>query len=246
MCHETWRPGSPARPVPAPVAVADGGPMPASSFGPEGEAGDPVVLVPDIYGPSPFYEEIAQRLAHAGHPTLLVDHHFREGDLPERTREGAFERRSRMREPRALDDIRSAIDAVRRDDRPVGVLGFCLGGQFALVLAATEPGLRVVSYYGFPEGLAEPVVEPAPRPIDLVPQIDSPVLAFWGDEDYIPLSVVRRYADSAAAAERPVTVQVYEGAGHSFLQGLVETRPDSAAAEDSWDRTLAFLAGPSA
>jgi carboxymethylenebutenolidase len=35
--------------------------------------------------------------------------------------------------------------------------------------------------------------------------------------------------------------QIYEGAGHGFLQGLVEDRADSDVARNAWNTALRFL-----
>lgn len=82
---------------------------------------------------------------------------------------------------------------------------------------------------------------PAPRPIDLADRIAGPILAFWGTQDYIPLDVIGRFEKAMSDAGTDYVQRLYEGAGHSFLQGLVEDRPDSGAARDAWANTLQFL-----
>jgi len=247
MCHEEWigsASGDRARRSPVEVAVLDGV-LPGTLYEPPGTpSGGPVVLIPDIYGTVPFYHEVSGRLAAGGHPTLLIDVFWREGELAEVVREAAFERRSRMDETLGIADASAALDLLKqryRADR-AAVLGFCLGGSFALVLAAQRDDLAVVSYYGFPEGVPAPVRVAAPRPIDLAADMSGPILAFWGEEDYIGTDVMGRFGDALAAVGADYEAHIYPLAGHAFLQGLVEDRADSAAAADSWERTLAFLA----
>ena len=246
MCHEDWAgSGSEARArrSPVEVAVADGA-LPGTLYEPHGpRSGGPVVVITDIYGTVPFYHEVSGRLAAAGHPALLIDVFWREGELAEAAREAAFERRSRMDETRAIADSSAAADFVRERygaDR-AAVLGFCLGGSFALVLAAQRDDLAVVSYYGFPEGVSAPVRVAAPRPIDLAAEMSGPILAFWGEDDYIGVDAMNRFGDALEALDADYEARIYPRAGHAFLQGLVEDRADSGAAADSWDRTLAFL-----
>ena len=246
MCHQDWD-GSPSqdrvRSVPADVAVPDGT-LPATLYEPaDPPAGGPVVLITDIYGTVPFYREVSGRLAAEGHPTLLIDVFWREGELAEPTREAAFERRSRMDEPRGIADASAALDFLqeRFGAEQAGVVGFCLGGLFAMVLAAQRSDLAVVSYYGFPEGVPAPVRVAAPRPIDLAAEMSGPMLAFWGEDDYIGVEAMQRFGDAVKAHGIDYEARIYPEAGHAFLQGLVEDRADSAAAADSWQRTLAFL-----
>jgi len=248
VCHEDWVGSSAeirARRTQLNVAVADGS-LPGVLYEPLHEpessaTGGPVVLIPDIYGMVPFYHELSGRLASAGHPTLLINIFWREGDLAENTREAAFERRSRMDEPKAIADSSAALDFVKErfGAERAGIMGFCLGGMFALVLAAQRDDLVTISYYGFPEGVSAPVRVPSPRPIDVVADMVGPVLAFWGEEDYIGVDVMNRFGEAVLAEGVDYEAHIYPDAGHAFLQGLVEDRADSKAAADSWQRTLA-------
>lgn len=241
MCHSDWGGLPPDEAARRDIALADGARMPAWHVEPDEIRGAPVVVMPDIYGPSPFYWEITRRLARCGHRAMLVDHHFREGPLTEHSREAAFARRESMDETQALRDLDAAIDSVGdRSDR-VGVVGFCLAGQFALDLAAQRADLVTVGFYPFPEGVGGTVRVAAPRPVDLADEIRGPVLCFWGAEDYITGDVIDRFGAAMRSSEADYEAHVYPGAGHSFLQGLVEPRSDSAAAQDAWDRTVAFL-----
>lgn len=247
MCHEDWDgPGDGAEAAGAEIgiAVADGA-LPATLYEPAGDVATagPCVLVPDIYGTVPFYHELSARLAARGHPTALIDIFWREGPLAEVTRDAAFGRLARMDAPRAIADSAAALDEMKAHsgaDR-IGVLGFCLGGLYGFVLAAHRDDLVVVSYYGFPEGVSAPIGVPAPRPVDLVDRMTGPILSFWGEDDYIGVDVMTRFGEALARNGVDYEAHVYPDAGHGFLQGLVEERPDSAAAADSWRRTLDLL-----
>ena len=243
MCHESWTGGgdSFAGSTAISIPVGDGERMPGWTFAPDRPALGAVLLAPDIYGPSPFYAELTRRLAGAGFTATLVDYFFREGPLAETTREAAFARRTRFDEQRALRDLYAALDRVGGGRPRVGVVGFCLAGQFALDLAAERDDMVTVGFYPFPEGVGGEVQNPAPRPLDLVERIRGPVLAMWGSADYIPLTVIDRFATAMHAAGADYQSHIYEGAGHGFLQGLVEDRADSDIARDAWETALRFL-----
>lgn len=243
MCHEQWTgAGDPMRGgVRVSFAVEDGASMPGWTFEPDRPSRGVCLVVPDIYGPSPFYAEVSRLLAAEGFTATLVDYFFREGPLPEPTREAAFARRAGLDECRALRDLSAAIDQVGAQPARTGLIGFCLAGQFVLDLCAERQDLVAVCFYPFPEGVSGEVAVPAPRPIDLAGEITGPVIAFWGTRDYIPLAVIARFDKAMRAAGVDYTQRLYEGAGHSFLQGLVEDRADSDAARDAWQETLRFL-----
>ena len=247
MCHASWAPRGRAHATVDEVGIdVEGGQLPAWVHAPPESvpAIGACVLATDIYGPVPFYREVARRLAEAGVATALVDLLFREGPLPEVTREAAFARRGRMDERRALADSHAAVEhmAVQAGGGPVAYLGFCLGGMLALDLAAERDDIVAISFYGFPEGIQPQVAAPAPRPIDVVGDVVAPVLAHWPDLDHIvDPAAAARYDAAMVEHGRDYTSHHYPDAGHSFLQGIVEDRDDSAAAHLAWDRTLDFL-----
>lgn len=245
MCHEKWKPAA-RDDGPGPSAcsftVSDGQSMPAWWYGDAPGRGVCLVL-PDIFGPSPFYHKVASLIAREGYRTVLADYFFREGPLAEVTREGAFGRRSAMDENLCLRDIGNVVDQLAGEvgAARIGVVGFCLSGTFVLDLASARDDLATVAFYGFPEGPGGQVVSRAPRPIDVADRLRGPITAFWGDQDGIPMELVERFGAEVARHGADYRQHVYPGVGHGFLQGLVEERPDSGAARDAFDRTLEFL-----
>jgi carboxymethylenebutenolidase len=257
MCHAD----APSTPSPAAVteevaiALPTGEELPAlyahAAAGPDGdpvpEAGRPAVLiVHDIYGRTPFYEDLAARLAGAGFHALLPDGFFRQGPLAERTREAAFARRAKLDDLRALADFSAAADWLRA--RPeaagarTGTIGFCMGGTLVLNLAAQREDLATVCYYGFPR--PHPMgPNPGPSPLDQVAVMRGPIIGFWGDGDEgVGMDNVAAFAASAGRHGLDFDHQVYHGVGHGFLaQALADPdHPGHGHASDSWERTLAF------
>jgi carboxymethylenebutenolidase len=248
VCHEHWaassKGGGPS-PTTVEFTVADGV-VPGHLYEPPSgtTVGGPLVVLSDIYGMVPFYHEVSRQLAVAGHPSLLIDLFSREGPLPEVTREAAFARRGSMDEVRGIADASAAVDDMQRhfDVDGAGVIGFCIGGLFALDLAAERDDLTTISYYGFPEGIPAPVRVPAPRPVDVADRMSGPILAFWGENDHnIPTSVVQNFGRVMADTDCDYEAHIYPGAGHGFLQGIMEDNDDTEVARDSWTRTLDLL-----
>ena len=227
MCHPEVPEGQPTPQVTTlevDVPVGGGETMPALHALPEGETPAPAVLIAcDVYGRSPFYESLAARVAAAGFEALVPEVFFRQGPLPERTREAAFARRARLDERGAIEDLRAALRWLR--DRPgyagrVGTLGFCMGGTFVLDMSAMEDDLVTVCYYGFPAGPNQRTPTSPPAPIDLADRMRGPVLGFWGVGMHNVAELARRLSERLASG----------AAGVSFAAST----PASATA--SWPR----------
>jgi dienelactone hydrolase len=248
MCHPEVPVGQPTPDVVTDetrIPLRGGQVMPAMVARPEGGSGPGVVIVHDIFGRSPFYENLARRLAMAGFVAHLPELFFRQGALRERSLELAFARRAQLDETVALEDLCATADTVKREPgERVGVIGFCMGGTLALNLAARRVDLATVCYYGFVAGEAHPSARSAPAPIDEIDRMAGPVLGFWGDQDPgVKVADVAHFAD--LAAQRGVAFQhtIYPGLGHAFMaqSGLDPKHPAYQMACESWSRTLDFL-----
>jgi len=219
---------------------------------PEGGPHPAVVLLHDVWGLAEHTRALARRLAGSGFAVLALDLYRR--DPPPRIEDpGAWMRE--LPDSRVLEDIETAAAFLARDPacagRSVGVVGFCMGGMYALLAGCGGRGISgVVSFYGIlshqhgllhREGGLDPALKPR-EPLEAARSLSAPLLAFFGDQDaFIPVDDVHqleaRIADSPHACE----VVVYPGAGHAFAN---DTRPEAyrpEAARDAWARMVAFF-----
>ena len=252
MCHAD----TPAGPsVPGVVredltlTLPGGGQLPAILQQPEAGAGAAVLLVHDIFGPTPFYQGLAARLAGAGYRVLLPELFFREGPLSTVTREAAYTRWRRFDERRALGELHLALDWLAAHGGAgagrLGTVGFCLGGTLVLDLTADRRDLATVCYYGFPAAGAHTHPWSVPAPLDLVDKLHGPILGLWGDQDVpVGFANVLRLRDELAARQVDFECVVYPGVGHAFMGAPIfePTTATEAAAADAWARTLAYFA----
>ncbi|HMC52701.1 MAG TPA: dienelactone hydrolase family protein, partial [Acidimicrobiales bacterium] len=140
---------------------------------------------------------------------------------------------------RAARDMAGAVgflldhEAVRGSR--AGVVGFCMGGALALLVAAQE-GARigaVVPYYG------APLAERTPDWSGLV----APVLGHVAEKDnFFPPAAMSELETSLKQMGKDVTFHQYPGCGHAFAN---ETNAlgtyDVDAARSAWSRTVEFL-----
>ncbi len=191
-----------------------------------------LVVIHEWWGLDAQTRKEADRFASEGYAALAVDlYRGRSTSDPEE----AHELSRGLPIDRAEGDLRAAFAFLRShprvSGRPVGSLGWCMGGGFSLRLAEVEPDLgAAVLYYG---RLATDEAALA--------QVRAPVLGLFGAEDRgIPVDTVRDFETRMQALGKPVEIHVYDGAGHAFAN---PTRPSyrEAAARDAAERVRVFL-----
>jgi len=205
-----------------------------------------LVLIPDVRGLSEHYRDVARRFATEGFFTLAVDLYSREGapDLPDMA--AVFRWMRALPDLRVLADLGAAVNylagrtEVRRD--AIGITGFCMGGQYALMAACTgQPLAACVSWYGMLRYSETDDLKPA-SPLDLAPGLGCPYLGLFGADDaIIPLADVEALRSTLTRARKNFELHVYPGAGHAFFN---DTRPDAyrpEVAATAWRRALVFL-----
>jgi len=244
VCHPEVPAGAPipdVRVEDAGIPVDDGA-MPALLAVPERVPAPGILIINDVFGRSPFYDQLARRLAQAGFVAVTPEYFFREGSLPEPTREAAMARAKQLDFKRWGRDMSAAIDwlsARLEVNGTVGTIGFCMGGTQVLLLAARRDDIAAtVSYYGFPADARTDV-----SPIAVASKMRGPILGHWGDQDE---GVGMENVDTLRAAVEAAGVEhefhIYPGLGHGFLKASLENEkaPGYEQACVSWTRTLEF------
>jgi carboxymethylenebutenolidase len=210
-----------------------------------GEAAPAIVLVPDVHGLSDLYREIGARFAARGFTTLVVDLYTREGAPKLASPAEAMRWIAKLADPRILGDLDAALAFLRSSgpaSRKVGITGFCMGGQYALLAACSLRGLSAcVSFYGMVRYSETNDLKPR-SPLDAARDLSCPYLGIFGEEDaLIPLSDVRELGEKLDASRKTFEIKTYAGCGHAFLN---HTRADAYRAEaaaDAFGRAVAFF-----
>jgi carboxymethylenebutenolidase len=206
---------------------------PATVARPEGSPRRALVIVPDMWGLRPLFDDMCADLAGRLGWAVAAVEPFPGQELPDA--ESRFAALKEVDDRRLLADVAAAADVLGAG--PVAVAGFCMGGMYALKAAGEGRYDRAVSFYGMirvPEAWRGPGQG---EPLDALGGGGAGVLAIIGEDDpWTPA------ADIDALEAAGATVVRYPGADHGFVHDPSRPahRPDDAA--DAWRRVEEFLA----
>jgi len=186
-----------------------------------------VLVLHAWWGLKPFFKQVCDRLAEQGFTVLAPD--LRNGQIA-KTIEEAKALMENSDGQLVGDTVMMAKDYLRELTKgKIGLVGFSMGGGWALILASTKPeqiGATVIFYgnedadYG---------------------KTSSKVMGHYSDNDeWEPNEYVEKTFAAFKSGGVDATLHIYPGVAHWFVE---EDRPeyDPAAAKLAWDRTLEFL-----
>jgi carboxymethylenebutenolidase len=220
---------------------ADGTPFSAFLARPTSPTGAGIVVLPDVRGLAPYYEELALRFAERGVAAIAIDYFGRTAGLGRRG-EG-FDHMPHVGQTTwdgLVGDIRAAVARLREEGvGSVFTVGFCFGGRLSFLAASLGLDLAgVIGFYGWPTG---PSRNDTPAPADVAGAMRAPVLGIFGGADQgITSSVVGEFERALSAAGVAHELTSYPGAPHSFFDRKAdEFREQSDAA---WEHVQRFIA----
>ena len=211
---------------------------------PEGEGPWPaVVMVHEVFGIDDNMRAQMTRLASAGYVVLMPDLYSRGGARKCLT--ATFKALS-TGTGQAFEDIEQAKQLVTsRPDTTdkVGVIGFCMGGGFALLLANDGYDAANANYGMLPSNMDEALAGACP------------ILGNYGGKDKQLKDAKERLDSSLTKLGVEHDIKVYPEAGHAFMnpkQGggavfgtllrISGAKPNPEAAVDAWQRIEGFFA----
>jgi carboxymethylenebutenolidase len=209
---------------------------PAALAKADGEAVMGLVIAPDIFGLRPLFDDMVDRIAAEQHMTVCAPEPFPGLDLPLDV-EARYPAVAQRRDELVLRDLVEAAEATGAER--IGLVGFCMGGMYALKAAGLGRFDRIVSFYGM---IRLPEVwrgDNHGEPLDFVARPGaSAVLAIVGGRDpYTPAT------DVAALEFAGARVVRYPDADHGFVHDASRPNHRVDDAADAWQRAWAFLRG---
>jgi carboxymethylenebutenolidase len=190
-----------------------------------------VLVIHENRGLNPYIEDVARRLAKAGYLAFAPDGLTSVGGYPGSDDKGR-ELQAKLDPKKLFEDWVASFDYLRAHKLSagkVGAVGFCYGGGICNALAVACPELAAsVPYYG-----RQPKAEE-------VPSIRAPLLIHYAENDERINAGALPYQAALLASQKPFEVHYYPGTQHGFHNDTTP-RYDKAAAELSWERTIAFF-----
>jgi carboxymethylenebutenolidase len=202
-----------------------------------------VVVLPDVRGLHPFYEELVLRFGDAGVHALALDYYGRTAGTG--SRGGDFHHEPHLQQ--ATDDnvgldVAAAVAYLRSPEgggaSSVFTVGFCFGGRISFNQAASPQGLAgVVGFYG---RVAEERPGDPTAPVVQAPRYRCPVLGLFGGADAkITAEHVEAFRKALDSGRIRNELVIYQGAPHSFFDRAFTEY--ALASQDAWTRMLAFI-----
>ena len=202
-----------------------------------------VIVIHEIFGLNDDIRRITGRFADLGYAALAPDLYDRGGSRL------MCVARTMMTLGRGEGDAFKDLDAARVflqrqpavDESRIGVVGFCMGGGYALMYAIRAPLKVAANFYG-----------DVPRTPEQLHGV-CPVIGSFGRNDRMFAPQGERLEKLLSQMNVPHDVKIYEGAGHSFMShnsgvlatigryGPMKAEYKHDAAEDSWKRIEAFF-----
>jgi carboxymethylenebutenolidase len=200
-----------------------------------------VVVIQTINGMIDWLQDVSDQLAEAGYIAIAPD--LLSGMGPHGGRTTDFENSSKVNEAvgklppdQITADLNAAADYALKFPSSNGkliVAGFCWGGNESFRFATNRSDLKAAFvFYGTP-------------PKEGVERIKAPVYAFYGGADNRVTSTFPTATESMKSGGKTFEGEVYDGAGHGFMQSGEDPNGNAAnkrAREDAWERWHKLLA----
>lgn len=233
------------------IATADGTAS-AGLFHPKkpSPAASGVILFMDAFGPRPGLDEMAERLAEAGHIVLVPDLFYRHAPY------GPFDAKTAFATPETGDQIRSflAATSLAMNERDtdffirtlteagatgkIGTTGYCMGGARSLIAAAAYPD-RIAAAASFHGGnLASDAPDsPHLRAESIRARL---YIGMAGVDKSFPPEQSQRLEMTLRAAQKDFIMENFAGVEHGWA--VPDHRVfDPEGAERHWQRLLTLF-----
>ncbi|HEY6395682.1 MAG TPA: dienelactone hydrolase family protein [Candidatus Binataceae bacterium] len=226
--------------------AADGHAMRAAYAAPsDGRSRPGVIVIHEIFGLNDDIRRITGRVSDLGYAAIAPDLYDGSAPRPICIAKTMMTLGRGTGSGGTFDDL----DAARRflqtqpgvDGARIGVIGFCMGGGFALLYATRAPLSAAGVFYG-----------DVPKTADRLKNV-CPILGGYGGADKLFAPQGRRLEEMLTQLGVDHDVKIYEGAGHSYMSqhsaimaAIGPWTPMRAgynhdAAEDSWKRIDTFF-----
>jgi len=191
--------------------------------------GPGILVLPSWWGLKSFFKQVCDQLAEQGYTALALDYYNGRVGI---TVDEAKELQQGVESD--FDAMHAMVMAAKnylvslQPKEPIGVMGFSMGTDWAIITAAKELDVAVIVlfYGGWSTDFSK---------------MKSKVLGHYAETDeWVPFEQVKEMEQNMKTAGVEVTIHFYTGVAHWFME---TDRPeyDSDSARLAWDRTFEFL-----
>lgn len=222
------------------ITASDGGNFSAYLAKPAGGQGPGIIVIQEIFGVNQTMRAICDDLAAQGYIALCPDLFWRQEpgvQLTDQTEE-EWKRASQLmagfNEARGILDLHAALIWLGTSEGctgSVGVLGYCLGGRLAFLMATRSRPHCTVAYYGV-------AIE---KHLEEAPAITKPLMLHLAGKDRFVPPEAQEAIKAELARISFVTIHTYPDCDHAFARPGGQ-HYDKAAADLANRRTAEFLA----
>jgi len=196
-----------------------------------------IVVVQEWWGLNDHIREVARRFAREGYVAIAPDLYSRQGHKVANDPNTAAQLMGGLKPEDGVADLKTTVEWLRNQQRTrtskIGVIGFCMGGSYALLLPCESKEISAAApFYG--------EIPPASKIRDL----GCPIFYAYGENDgWIQRADVDRLAKELKEFGKRGEVKVYSGCSHGFFNDTRADVYDAAAAKDSWGHVLKLFGG---
>jgi carboxymethylenebutenolidase len=210
-----------------------------------------VILYMDAPGIREELRDMARRLGTVGYYVMLPNMYYRShvetvgslvGDAAVETRKRMFELMETLTIAKVMDDTDALLAFADADAAaskgPIGTVGYCMSGQFALGAAVRYPArvMAAASIYG-----TRLVTDKPDSPHLTAPHAKAAMYVAFAEHDvYVPLPMAEQFTQALQAGGAKAEVELFKGCDHGFA---FPQRPayNKAAAEKHWESLFALF-----
>ena len=200
---------------------------------PESGSGRGILVLQEWWGLVPHIKDVADRFASAGYVALAPDLYRGETTTSPDEAGRLF---MALNIEQTAHDLQTAANYLLSHDavmgEKLGVVGFCMGGQLALLAATLSQSIgAVVDFYGI-----HPNVQPD------FSRLTAPVLGIFGEDDgFVTPEAVNQLETAIQQAGGSIETHIYPKAQHAFFNNTRSEVYNPEAAADAWEKTLVFF-----
>jgi len=209
----------------------------------EGTPKGAVVVIQEAFGVTDHIQDVCGRLSAAGYRAVAPHLFHRSGDavIAYDDMAAVMPHMGALSAEGLESDIAATLEYLQAagfSATQTGIVGFCMGGSVVVLAAARHALGAAVTFYG--GGIAAGRFGMPPL-VELAPELKTPWLGLFGDEDQsIPSDQVEAMREAAKTATVPTEVVRYPGAAHGFHCDARDSYHE-ASAKDGWRRTLEWF-----